>query len=141
MAECKRCGSAQVVKNGRVREKQRYLCKQCGYHFVEGDQRETGMSDVLKALCTVFQALGAKNYRWIGKYMKRDISLIHKWMNEKPVECNPMWKNSIHDFWSIQQVCAEIVSGGVENGCWNKILLVDNEINDLYIAVILQRRD
>ncbi len=27
---CKRCGSAEHVKNGLMRGKQRYLCKECG---------------------------------------------------------------------------------------------------------------
>jgi len=30
---CKYCGSEKVVKNGKVREKQSYLCKDCGYRF------------------------------------------------------------------------------------------------------------
>ena len=39
MPICKRCGSNNCVKSGFVRTKQRYLCKDCGYYFVEGDQR------------------------------------------------------------------------------------------------------
>ncbi len=30
---CKRCGSEEHVKNGRMRGKQRYLCKSCGLNF------------------------------------------------------------------------------------------------------------
>ena len=30
---CKRCGSEEHVKNGRMRGKQRYLCKGCGLNF------------------------------------------------------------------------------------------------------------
>jgi len=31
--ECKYCGSESVVKNGKIREKQSYLCKDCGHRF------------------------------------------------------------------------------------------------------------
>jgi putative transposase len=31
--KCKYCGSERIVKNGRVREKQSYLCKSCGHRF------------------------------------------------------------------------------------------------------------
>jgi len=31
--KCKYCGSENVVKNGKIREKQSYLCKNCGYRF------------------------------------------------------------------------------------------------------------
>jgi len=31
--KCKYCGSENVVKNGKIRERQSYLCKNCGYRF------------------------------------------------------------------------------------------------------------
>ena len=33
---CKYCDSENVVKHGRVGEKQRFLCKDCGHKFIEG---------------------------------------------------------------------------------------------------------
>jgi len=36
----KNCGSTHYIKNGKIREKQRYKCKECGYNFVVGDERE-----------------------------------------------------------------------------------------------------
>ena len=38
--KCKHCGSDNYVKNGIVRDKQRYLCNQCLKTFREGDKRE-----------------------------------------------------------------------------------------------------
>ena len=32
---CKRCGSDEHVKNGLMRNKQRYLCKACGLTFTD----------------------------------------------------------------------------------------------------------
>jgi len=37
--ECKRCKSDKIINNGKVRSKQRYNCKNCGYNFVEVDGR------------------------------------------------------------------------------------------------------
>jgi transposase-like protein len=39
MSVCKNCKSEEVVKSGKVRGKQRYKCKDCGYNFVNGDER------------------------------------------------------------------------------------------------------
>ncbi len=36
---CKRCGSAKQVKNGLMRGKQRYLCKECGLTFTDTPAR------------------------------------------------------------------------------------------------------
>lgn len=139
MPECKRCGSTQIVRSGTVRGKQRYLCRQCSYHFVEGDQREKNSAIVPKALCTIFQALGAEQYRKIGKYLKRDTSLIHRWMNERPIENKKRWKGCVHEFGDIYELFDEIKQGGVVNR--NPVLIADNVIDDLYVALIVQRRD
>lgn len=37
---CKICGAKVFVKNGRVRNQQRYLCKSCGVNNIPGDKRE-----------------------------------------------------------------------------------------------------
>jgi transposase len=36
---CKRCQGEEVVRSGRIRNKQRWLCKACGLNFVEGEGR------------------------------------------------------------------------------------------------------
>ena len=40
MILCKHCGSDECVKNGLIKEKQRYLCKACFKTFRVGDDRE-----------------------------------------------------------------------------------------------------
>lgn len=35
MQKCYKCGSKQLVKNGKVFGKQRYKCKECGYQFTK----------------------------------------------------------------------------------------------------------
>ena len=41
MNSCKHCGEEEnLVKNGVILEKQRYLCRSCGKTFREGDKRE-----------------------------------------------------------------------------------------------------
>ena len=141
MVSCKRCGAEQIVKNGTVRKKQRYLCKRCGCHFVEGDQREKVDAVLPKALCTIFRALGARQYGTIGEYLRRDPSLVHRWMNEKPLKYKRHWDGSVRKCRNIYDLFEEIKEGGVANG--NPILIADNvidDVDDFYVAVILQRR-
>ena len=40
MVICKHCGGLRGVKNGLVKGKQRYKCKDCGKTYREGDLRE-----------------------------------------------------------------------------------------------------
>ena len=82
MPGCKNCKGERVVKSGRVRDKQRYKCKECGYHFVVGDERTNEKIVALKALCVLFYSLGKGSYNMLGKLFGRNRSLIYRWIRE-----------------------------------------------------------
>jgi hypothetical protein len=70
------------VKSGFVRGKQRYKCKECGVHFVEGDARTSDKIVALKALCVVLYSLCKGSYNMLGKIFGRNRSLIYRWIRE-----------------------------------------------------------
>jgi transposase len=82
MCECKNCKSKNVVKSGKIRGKQRYKCKTCGYYFVIGDERTSEKISALKALCVVFYSLGKASYNMLGKIFNRDRPLIYRWIRD-----------------------------------------------------------
>src|SRR4051795_7048804 len=53
---CKRCGSEDHVKNGLMRNKQRYLCKACGLNFTDTPAR--GKPLALKAAAVLLYVSG-----------------------------------------------------------------------------------
>ena len=82
MLECKNCKSEKTIKNGSVRGKQRYKCKECGYNFVIGDERTNEKIASLKALCVLLYSLGKGSYNMMGKLFGRNRSLIYRWIRE-----------------------------------------------------------
>ncbi len=136
MQECKRCESTEVVKNGKVRGKQRYFCKRCGYHFIRENEKDTQIATVHKALCTVFQALDHGKQRLIGSYLKHDPALIHRWMKKTPIDFQGRWDDGIRVRLDLDDLFGEL-KYSVED---HELLLADNVIDDLYIAVIVQNR-
>jgi transposase-like protein len=82
MPECKNCKSGKNVKSGKVRGKQRYKCKDCGYNFVVGDERTNEKILALKALCVLLYSLGKGSYNMMGKLFNRNRSLIYRWIRE-----------------------------------------------------------
>jgi transposase len=79
---CKKCGSEQYVLNGRVRSKQRYKCKCCGYNFVFGDQREK-VSPEGKALAILLYGRGKASYGFIAKLLKVSSVAVMKWVKRE----------------------------------------------------------
>jgi transposase len=80
MVICKNCGSKQSVKNGIVAGKQRYLCKECGCNFREGDARTNEKIAAKKALCILFYAMAKGSFRMLGKILNTDHTLIYRWI-------------------------------------------------------------
>jgi transposase len=78
MVECKNCHSMQIMKSGFVRGKQRYKCKECSVHFVEGDVGTSDQVAALKVLRVVLYSLGKGSYNMLGKIFGRNRSLIYR---------------------------------------------------------------
>jgi len=82
MPKCKNCGCEKVIKNGKVRGKQRYRCKECGYNFVEGDQRTNAKIAAKKAMCVLLYSLGKASFNMLAKIFDTWPSLVYRWIKE-----------------------------------------------------------
>jgi len=105
MITCKRCESKKVVKNGKVGEKQRYKCKECGYNFRKGDKRTNKKIAAKKALCILLYAMAKGSFRMIGKLLKIDHTLVYKWIKtygermEEPDVCGTIEEMEFDEMW------------------------------------------
>jgi transposase len=78
---CKRCGSENGVKNGRVREKQRWLCKECGCNFTEGDRRKERTTTQQRALAVLLVCVGL-SYRAAGRIVGVVTNTVMVWFRK-----------------------------------------------------------
>ena len=82
MTECKNCKSENTTKNGIVRKKQRYKCKECGYNFVIGHAHHSLQKQAKKALVTMLYSLGKGSHRGLGKIFGVSNGTIGNWIAE-----------------------------------------------------------
>ena len=101
---CKSCGSKAYVKNGIVRNHQRYRCKRCKCNFIEGDSRQK-VSAEGKALAVLLYGRGKASYGFIAKLFKVSNTAVLKWIRKvgsslpepelnkeiKEIEFDEMW--------------------------------------------------
>ena len=76
---CKRCGSARHVKNGLMRGKQRYLCKECGLAFTDTPAR--GKPLALKAAAVLLYVSGLSMNR-TAKLLGVSTPTIQAWLEQ-----------------------------------------------------------
>ena len=82
MPRCKECDSERIVKNGIVKGKQRYLCKDCNCAFREGDNRTNERIAAKKALCILLYTLAKGSFRMIGRILGVDHVQVYRWIRE-----------------------------------------------------------
>lgn len=70
------------MKNGFVRNKARYKCKDCGLNFVEGDKRVKENLVVKKALAVILYSLGKASCGFLGKLFGVSRSIPYHWIKE-----------------------------------------------------------
>ena len=99
---CPKCASPQVVKNGKVKEKQRYMCKNCLYQFTRLTPR--GRSPKDKAVAVILYSLGL-SMNATAKFLGVSATSVLNWIRdfaiahyEKPapgeaivIEIDEMW--------------------------------------------------
>lgn len=83
MESCKNCESNEIVKNGAVRGKQRYKCKECSYNFVMGDGRVDPNTAVKRAFAVIIYALGKGSYGFIAKLFGVTPPAVLKWIRRE----------------------------------------------------------
>jgi transposase-like protein len=82
MIECKNCKSTSSTKNGIVRKKQRYKCKDCGYNFVIGHAHTSTKKLAKKAIVVLLYSLGRTSYSKLAKIFGVTNGTIHNWVTE-----------------------------------------------------------
>ena len=76
---CKRCGSEDHVKNGRMRGQQRYLCKDCGLNFTDTPPR--GKPLALKVAAVLLYVSGLSMNR-TAKLLGVSTPTIQAWLEQ-----------------------------------------------------------
>ena len=80
MITCKNCQQTHTVKNGFVRGKQRYQCRDCGYNFVLGDERHSHTTEIKKALCIILYSLGKASFGFLAKLLGVSRTTTYYWI-------------------------------------------------------------
>ena len=80
---CKRCDSKEVVKNGWVRDQQRYRSKSCGLNFVMGDKRVKSDTAIKRAFAVILYSLGKSSYGFIAKLFGVTPPAVQKWLKRE----------------------------------------------------------
>jgi transposase len=78
---CKKCSSTECVKNGFIRDHQRYKCKQCGCVYTHTKPR--GKPPAMKALAVLMYTIGNASFGMIGRILGVSNVSVMKWIKKE----------------------------------------------------------
>jgi len=135
---CKNCGGTQCTRNGKVRNKQRFKCKECSCNFVIGDKREKA-SPQAKALSVLLYGTGKSSYGFIAKLFNVTRPAVLKWLRNasgrlaEPTIDDELKELQFNEVWHF--ICEKNKSGA-SGGPW---IALQTKPSDDLLAIVLLR--
>lgn len=75
---CPKCNNENVIKHGKAKGKQRYLCKLCNYNYTVQTRSNVPSAEVKRqALELYLEGLG---FRSIGRFLKVSHVAVYNWI-------------------------------------------------------------
>ena len=137
MTTCKRCNSVKIVKNGSVRGKPRFRCKDCGCNFVEGDGRVQDSVVVKKALAVILYSLGKASFGMLAKIFGVSRSLTYRWIAKEASRLpEPSVPGDIREM-EFDEMWHFIGSKKTNNGSSKRWIVAQGELLPGLLAVVM----
>jgi transposase len=136
---CKRCNGINVVNNGKVRGKQRYKCKDCGYNFIEGDSRGKIRPEA-KALALLLYGSGKASYGMIARLFNVSRTAVLYWIKAigktipEPVIDTELKEIQIDEMWHF------INKKNKKYGSGEPWIVLETKPSDGILAIVMLKR-
>jgi len=112
--KCKNCGSDNTVKNGFIRSKQRYLCKECRCQYT--DTKPRGKSPEFKKMAVILHSYCGVSMSKIAKMSGVSCVSVMNWVNDAGKKAEPLNPKSDSGIVIIDEMWHFV--NGKENKIW-----------------------
>lgn len=79
--KCPKCKSDSCIKNGTLRNKQRFLCRLCNRQFIPANLKITEAKNIQKRHAIVLYLEGL-NYREIAQRIRLNYKTVYNWLQK-----------------------------------------------------------
>ena len=136
---CKKCNSADVVKNGKVRQQQRFKCKSCGLNFVEGDKRGKIRSEA-KALSFLLYGSCNASYGMIARLFDVSRTSVLNWIRSFGKSMpEPMLDTKIEEV-EFDEMWHFINKKNKKYGYGEPCIVLESKPSDGVLAIVMLKR-
>ena len=131
--DCPKCKSGNHVKRGIVCARQRYMCKDCRYHYTVERKSDVKTPNIRRLALELY--LEGLCFRRIGRILKISYGTVYAWSKEwnKQIPGLPLCREIPAVKVTMEQMLAYIEAGKSAPSCG--LLLIDMDTNASFVAV------
>jgi transposase-like protein len=129
--DCPKCSNSHYVKDGVIRGKQRYKCKECRYRYTVERKSDVKTAGTRRRAFEMYaEGLG---FRSIGRILKISYGTVYSWVRQWNVPVSfPRRGNPVRAV-ELQELLAYVESKKAAGG--HGLLLVDLENETSFISI------
>jgi transposase len=136
---CKRCSSINVTNNGKVRNKQRFKCKDCGFNFIDGDRREKTKIEA-KALALLMYGSCKASYGMIAKLFNVSRPSVLNWIRSMGRKLPEPEIDTDVKFIQMDEMWHFINKKNKKYGSGEPWIVIETEPSDGLLAIVMLKR-
>ena len=136
---CPRCGSVNHCKDGIVKSRQRYKCKDCHYHYTV-DRKSDLKSSATKRLAFEMYLEGL-GFRSIGRILKISYGTVYQWVKKWGSNMTLPKRNEDIELVELDEMHTYVGRKKTTNGYGLLLIDMENGLSLLSVVTGQQKQD
>ena len=136
---CSRCGSVNYCKDGKIKGVQRYMCKDCHYHYTVERKSDVKSVDTKRLAFEMY--LEGLGFRAIGRILKISYGTVYQWIKKWGSSMTLPKRNGEIEVVELDEMHTYVGRKKTTNGYGLLLIDMENGLSLLSVETGRQKRD
>ena len=136
---CSRCGSVEYCKDGIVKGRQRFKCKQCNYHYSVEQKSDVKSIETRRLAFEMY--LEGVGFRSIGRILKISYVTVFQWVKKWGENLELPRRNEAIEVVELDEMHTYVSQKKTTDGYGLLLIDIENGLSLLSVETARQQRD
>ena len=136
---CARCGSINYCKDGIVKGRQRYKCKDCSFHYTVERKSDVKSSDTKRMAFSMY--LEGLGFRAIGRILSISYGTVYQWIKKWGSTLELPKRNEAIEVVELDEMHTYVGRKKTTNGYGLLLIDMENGLSLLSVGTGRQKQD
>ncbi|KAA6345553.1 hypothetical protein EZS27_006911 [termite gut metagenome] len=137
--DCPRCGSLNYRKDGFVNSRQRYECKECGYHYTVAKKSDVKSAETRRMALKLY--LEGQGFRAIGRLLQISYGTVYAWVKDWGSKVDLPKKEEGVEFMELDEMHTYVGSKKTTVGSGLPLIDSEKDLSLLSVGTVPHKQD